>query len=199
MKKRERCIERKSQYWPRGVCLDFLQQRLCPRAAITMKEPHNTHKQGLTHTHIVCRIHTEMRAKQTTEGGDRDWCVLALGGLWSSNSYVAPSKEWPQRSGLHKDKEDKQSKSTQHCPSVLWRTVDAKELLQAFRSRILTQCWWLHSPALECRCCLQVRCLHHSQKPVNLSSERICLPILGSAQKTCPAAFLTSTTRLQPE
>lgn len=99
--------------------MDVFQQRLCPRAAITMKEPHSTHKQRLTHTHthIARRIHTEMRAKQTTEGGDGDWCVLALGGLRSSNSDVAPFKEWPQRSGLHKDKEDKQSKSTQRCPS----------------------------------------------------------------------------------
>lgn len=39
-----------------------------------------------------------------------------LGSLWSSSSELTRSKEWPRRSGLHKDK---QSKSTQHCPLIL--------------------------------------------------------------------------------
>lgn len=62
-----------------------------------MKWPHNTHKQKLTNTHIVGCILTEMRAKQTSEGGDGNWCVLALGGFRSSNRDMAPFKEWPQK------------------------------------------------------------------------------------------------------
>lgn len=55
--------------------------------------------------HRVTYAHTEMRAKQTTEGGDRDWCVLALGGTQEFKHYGAPLEEWPQRSGFHRDKE----------------------------------------------------------------------------------------------
>lgn len=80
--------KRESQYWPGDVCLDFLQQRLCPRAAITLKEPHNTHKQRVTHKEIVSCILPEMRAKQTTEGGNRDWlCVGPWGPVESERQH----------------------------------------------------------------------------------------------------------------
>lgn len=59
-----------------------------------------------------------MRAKQTTEGGDRDRCgALALGGLRSSNSATAPFKEWPQRS---ETKRTNRSTAVRNTASIGW-------------------------------------------------------------------------------
>lgn len=93
-------VEKESQYWPRDVCLGFLQQRLCPRATITMREPRYTH----THKHArpVTHSHRETRAKQTRVGVDGDRCMLALRVLWEfkqwhGSIWGVATKEWAAR------------------------------------------------------------------------------------------------------
>lgn len=148
-----------------------------------MKEPHYTH----TDTHRVTSIHTEMRAKQTEEGGDRAWWVLALGGLWSSNRDGASFKEWPQRSGLHKDKEGKQNEYTTHPISFMTAEWRWRKWFSFNFSEKLNSLFFLWAP--DCLWCRHAGSLHHSQKPDNLSSVCVCLPTSESAQKPVPLLF----------
>ena len=128
-----------------------------------------------------------MRAKQTTEGGDGEWCVLAPGGLWSSNSNMH-LRSGHKRSGLHKHKEDKQEEKYTTLPISFYHGQSETTQHEVF---------WL---LLSCNKIWMISCLDELwsdcltiKKLVHLSSECICLPTTESAKrkkkKTCPTAF----------
>lgn len=80
-----------------------------------------TRKQRPTHTHIVSCILTEMRAKQTTEGGDAEWCVC-----WPLGASGVQTLTWLHPRSGHKGEaftKTNRTKAQKRCPSVWWQTL----------------------------------------------------------------------------
>lgn len=144
-----------------------------------------TRKQRPTHTHIVSCILTEMRAKQTTEGGDAEWCVC-----WPWGASGVQTLTWLHPRSGHKGEaftKTNRTKAQKRCPSVWWPTLGNIQAGKNVYFHVAFKLQW----HLGCRQkqVLSVTCVY-----LLANKKRVI-----TRKKTCPAAFLSSTPCLQSE